>query len=90
LVSYRKELAENRAKVDEIRASDDHSMLKQWENVALETQTMIPDSAGRLRTAVEDLELLVEDSPSGESSTPEFKAAVVALADAAKVLQGTD
>lgn len=51
---------------------------------------MVPDTAGRLRTAVEDLELLVEDSPSGESSTPEFKSAVVALAEANKALRGAE
>lgn len=43
---------------------------------------MIPDTSARLRTAVEDLELLVQDSSSSDSSTAEFKAAEAALADA--------
>jgi hypothetical protein len=86
LSSYRAELAENRAKVEEIRGSDDQSRLKQWENVTLETQSMIPDTAGRLRAAVEDLQLLVDDSPAGEASTAEYEAAVAVLTSAAAAL----
>lgn len=87
LDSYRSELVENQKKVEEIRASEDQSRLKQWESVTLETQSMIPDTSARLRTAVEDLELLVQDSPSSDSSTPEFQAAEAALSDALSVLK---
>lgn len=87
LRSYRSELVANRKKVEEIRGSEDQSRLKQWESVTLETQTMIPDTSARLRAAVEDLELLVQDSPSSDSTTPEFKAAEAALSDARNALE---
>lgn len=73
--------------MEEVRASDDQSRLKQWESVTLETQSMIPDTSARLRTAVEDLELLVRDSPSSDSSSPEFKAAEAVLSDAQTALK---
>lgn len=57
------------------------------ENVVLETQGMIPDTAGRLSTAVEDLQLLVDESEGDEISTDEYKAAVEALKYAASVLK---
>lgn len=59
LKSYERELEDNRAKVEEIRRGDDHSMLKQWQSVVSETQGMIPDTRGRLATAVDDLSTFV-------------------------------
>lgn len=59
LVSYTEELADNQRRTAEVRASDDHSKLKQWENVCAETQGMIPDTQGRLQTALTELKSLV-------------------------------
>lgn len=54
----------------------------------LETQGMIPDTAGRLTTAAEDLQLLVDESEGSETSTDEYKAAVAALEAAESALKG--
>lgn len=59
LVSYIEELEDNRRRTAEVRASDDHSKLKQWENVCAETQGMIPDTRNRLQTAVNELKALL-------------------------------
>ena len=58
--------------------------------MALETQAMIPDTAGRLRTAVEDLQILVDDAPQHEQDSPEYSAAVKALESGSSALQRVD
>lgn len=76
-----KELTSNREKVAELRALDaeQQNFLKQWEDVASETARMIPDGVGRLRKGIEDLEMLLEDSPEEEAATDEHQAAVKAV-----------
>lgn len=49
------------------------------EAVLAETQNMIPDTSSRLRVAVDDLQVVVDDSEGDEKDTPEYKAAVEAL-----------
>jgi hypothetical protein len=51
-----------------------------------ETQSMIPDTASRLCTAMEDLQIILDDSSPEEESSPEFLAANGVLKDAADVL----
>lgn len=77
------ELTSNRAKVAQLRALDaeQQNFLKQWQDVASETARMIPDGVRRLRTGIEDLQMLLEGSPEEEAATDEYKAA----ADAVKV-----
>jgi hypothetical protein len=52
----------------------------------LETQAMIPDTAARLRSAMEDLQIIVDDSLPEETSSSEFDAAKRMLADASATL----
>lgn len=75
-----KELESNKAKVAETRGLDKESQnfLKQWEDVTCETQQMIPDSIGRLRTGLEDLQMLLEESPEEEKTTAVYQDAVAA------------
>jgi len=56
LTSYVEELKENEATTAKVRASDDHSKLKQWETVCIETQAQIPQAITRVQTAVKEIE----------------------------------
>lgn len=55
LKSYREEVEQNKHSIEQVRASEDHSRLKQWETVLGETQAMIPDTTLRLCHAIDDL-----------------------------------
>jgi hypothetical protein len=53
----------------------------------LETQSMIPDTVNRLRVAVEDLQMLIDDSSDAETSSIEFRAALEAIEFASVTLR---
>jgi hypothetical protein len=58
------------------------------ENVMLETQNMIPDTANRLRVAIEDLDILINDCSDFESSASELTTARQAVESASLTLRG--
>lgn len=55
------------------------------ENVTQETQNMIPDTAGRLRSAVDDLHLSLDEGEDADESD-EYKAAMDAVTTATSAL----
>ncbi|CAN8070702.1 unnamed protein product [Agarophyton chilense] len=90
LDSYYEELEGNRKKVEQIRCSNDHSKLKQMENVLGETQCMIPDTTTRLSNAVDDLSALLNDPDikTRLDGTKELESATAAVSTASQKLQG--
>jgi hypothetical protein len=56
----------------------------------LETQNMIPDTANRLRVAIEDLDILINDCGDLESSASEITRARQAVESASLTLKGED
>jgi hypothetical protein len=56
----------------------------------LETQNMIPDTANRLRVAIEDLDILINDCGDLESSASELARARQAVESASLTLKGED
>ncbi|PXF48076.1 Tubulin-folding cofactor A [Gracilariopsis chorda] len=89
LDSYYAELEDNKKTVEEIRRSDDHSKLKQMENVLGETQCMIPDTMTRLTNAIDDLSALLDSNSTNEllAGTPELDRATAAISNASKKVE---
>merc|ERR1712176_1001404 len=74
LVMYEKEVTDGEAKLVQMEeANKDPYDIKKYKEVVAESRAMVPDCRNRLKKAVQDLDILLEDTSLSEEA--EFKAA---------------
>ncbi|XP_063673714.1 tubulin-specific chaperone A-like [Bolinopsis microptera] len=75
LVMYEQEVTDGEAKLVEMKeANKDEYDIRKYTEVVAESKAMVPDCRNRLRKAVQDLDILLEDNTS-MSGEAEYKAA---------------
>ncbi|KAL5257758.1 hypothetical protein ACHWQZ_G012623 [Mnemiopsis leidyi] len=74
LVMYEKEVTDGEAKLVQMKESgQDAYDIKKYTEVVAESRAMVPDCRNRLKKAVQDLDILLEDTSLSEAE--EYKAA---------------